>query len=67
PQASLPLSNIPKGMEVIGVENISEALQKAIPNLMSGSSSSAKKNSEKNLANTLEISQKLEDESILSL
>lgn len=71
PQASLPLSNIPKGMEVIGVENISEALQKAIPNLVSGTSSSAKKNfaknSEKTLANSLELSQQLEDESILSI
>ena len=75
PQASLPLSNIPKGMEVIGVENISEALQKAIPNLVSGKSNSAKKNfekyseitSEETLANSREISQQLEDESILSL
>jgi DNA repair protein RadA/Sms len=49
PQASLPLSNIPKGMEVIGVENISEALQKAIPNLVSGTSNSAKKNFAKNI------------------
>ncbi|MFA7340134.1 MAG: DNA repair protein RadA [Candidatus Obscuribacterales bacterium] len=75
PQASLPLSNIPKGMEVIGVENISEALQKAIPNLVSGKSNSAKKNfekysettSEETSANSREISQQLEDESILSL
>jgi DNA repair protein RadA/Sms len=74
PQASLPLSNIPKGMEVIGVENISEALQKAIPNLGAGSSHSKKnfdkqsENSfEKTSAKSQEISQKLEDESILSL
>jgi len=33
PKASLPLNSAPKGMEIIGVETISEALQKAMPNI----------------------------------
>jgi DNA repair protein RadA/Sms len=60
PQASLPLASAPKGMEVIGVDTISEALQKAIPSLNLNSS---RKNQDK----SGETSQNLKDESLLSI
>ncbi|HMX47554.1 MAG TPA: hypothetical protein PKC93_16475, partial [Candidatus Obscuribacter sp.] len=33
PRVNLPLSGVPKGLEVIGVESISEALNYAIPSI----------------------------------